>query len=32
MIQSLERHEFDPEERRTIGELLKYINELENEL
>ena len=32
MIQSLEAHDFSESERQTIGELLNYINQLENEL
>ncbi len=30
LIESLNKHEFSEEERDTIGELLEYINELEN--
>jgi len=32
MIQSLEAHDFNPEEKQTISELLRYINYLEHEL
>lgn len=32
MIQRLEQHNFDADEKKTIGELLNYINTLENEL
>lgn len=32
MIQRLEQHDFDADEKKTIGELLNYINTLENEL
>tara|TARA_B100000530_G_scaffold332601_1_gene279217 strand:+ start:2784 stop:2981 length:198 start_codon:yes stop_codon:yes gene_type:complete len=28
-IQELEKHSFSPEEKETIGELLRYANELE---
>ena len=30
-IQKLEEHSFTPAERETIGELLRYVNELETE-
>jgi hypothetical protein len=30
-IQELNSHEFSPEERQTIGEILNYINQLENQ-
>ena len=29
-IEKLEEHSFTPEEKDTIGELLRYINDLEN--
>ena len=29
-IEKLEEHSFTPEEKGTIGELLRYINDLEN--
>ena len=32
MIQKLDQHEFSKAERETIGELLQYINTLENDL
>jgi len=32
MIQNLEQHDFDAAERHTIGQILAYINKLENEL
>jgi hypothetical protein len=32
MIQRLEAHEFDKDEKQTISTLLHYINYLENEL
>lgn len=32
MIQSLDQYDFTPAERHTIGRMLNYINQLENEL
>ncbi len=32
MIQRLDAHDFNKEEKQTISELLHYINSLENEL
>tara|TARA_R100001198_G_scaffold97000_1_gene90736 strand:- start:4576 stop:4764 length:189 start_codon:yes stop_codon:yes gene_type:complete len=30
-IQKLEEHSFTPEEKQTIGEILRYVNELESQ-
>ena len=30
-LQELNNHEFNQEERQTIGEILQYINQLENQ-
>jgi len=29
-IENLEKHSFTPEQRETIGEILRYVNDLEN--
>ena len=29
-IETLEKHSFTPEQRETIGEILRYVNDLEN--
>tara|TARA_B100001250_G_scaffold414371_1_gene452294 strand:- start:332 stop:457 length:126 start_codon:yes stop_codon:yes gene_type:complete len=30
-VGELEQHTFSPEQRKTIGEILKYVNDLENQ-
>jgi len=30
-LEKLDQHQFSPEEKRTLGEILHYINDLEND-